>query len=321
MIPENLKKAILREISWDSRQDPIDGPHWVEVQFNPESLKLALSNQNASGDQRGGSAIQYVGAGTSKLSFDLWFDVTGLPGGDVRDLTNEVVFFMTPKATDEADKFIPPGVRFLWGSFLFEGIMDSLSEDLEYFSEDGRPLRAKLAISMSRQEIRFEEGRQQGGSGLGTQASSGRRQPSAARRRTGGGGRAKSTSRGSNQQVRDGDTVPGLAGEDWPAVAAANGIENPLDLEPGTILDLGDGHSLGGGLADGASFDDRAPTGGGLRAGAVGGATQSGGLGAGGAGSTGAGLSTRASITAERGGAASRAAVSASASFDIKLRR
>jgi len=278
MIPENLEKATLREISWDGNQDPVDGEHTVQVQFNPESLKVALTNQNASGDQRGGSAIQYVGAGTSKLSFDLWFDATGSPGADVRDLTNEVIFFMTPKATDQEDKFIPPGVRFSWGSFLFEGIMDSLNEDLEYFSEDGRPLRAKLSISMSRQEIRYEEGRQQGGSGLGTSASS-----------------------GSNRQAQDGDTVPDLAGPDWPAVAAANGIENPLDLEAGAILDLSAGLSLDAGLSvgagvsvgasldvglsAGASFDAGlsagASLGGGLRAGVSGGAGIGGGLGGG----------------------------------------
>lgn len=217
MIPEKLEKATLTEISWNANQEPeeIADAHKVKVQFNPESLKLALANQNASGDQRGGSAIQYVGKGTSKLSFDLWFDATGSADLDVRDATNEVIYFMTPKVTDEEDKFIPPGVRFLWGSFLFEGVMDSLNEDLEYFSEDGRPLRAKLAIAMSRQEINYERGRQQGGSGLGSHnADQGKR------------------------QTRDGDTVPSLAGENWPAVALANGIETPLNLNAGTILDL-----------------------------------------------------------------------------------
>lgn len=281
MIPENLTKAILREISWDSNQNPVDGNHSVEVQFNPESLKLALSNQNASGDQRGGSAIQYVGAGTSKLSFDLWFDTTGSPGQDVRDLTNKVIFFMTPKASGQEGKFIPPGVRFLWGTFLFEGIMDSLNEDLEYFSEDGRPLRAKLSISMSRQEIRFEEGSQQGGSGLGTTAAS-----------------------GGKQQAQDGDTVPDLAGDDWPAVAAANGIENPLDLAPGALLDLNPaaslnlglsaGASLGAGLSAGASFSAGfsagASLGGGLRAGVAGGANLGAGIGGGLSASAGAGI-------------------------------
>ncbi len=340
MIPENLAKATLKEISWDSNQDPVDGDHLVEVQFNPESLKLALSNQNASGDQRGGSAIQYVGAGTSKLSFDLWFDATEADGLDVRDLTNQVVFFMTPQSTDQEDKFIPPGVRFSWGSFLFEGIMDSLSEDLEFFSEDGRPLRAKLAIAMSRQEIRFEEGRQQGGSGLGTTAAS-----------------------GSNQQATDGNSVPDLTGDDWAPIAAANGIENPLDLGAGAVVDLSAGASLdaglsiGAGVSAGASLDAGlsagasfnagagASLGGGLRAGASAGAGIGGGLGGGVSGGfgtdiggdlsagfgvaessgfgvdAGAGATSTAGASAGFGGAAASASASASASFDRKIRR
>ena len=326
MPPATLAKALLREIRWDENQDPIEGAHSVSVQFNPESLKLALSNQTASGDQRGGSAIQFVGSGTSKLSFDLWFDATGIEGGDVRDLTNQVVFFMTPVATEEEGKFLPPGTRFSWGSFLFEGIMESLSEDLEYFSEDGRPLRAKMSISMSRQEIRYEEGRQQGGSGLGTTASS-----------------------AAPLQTAAGASVPDLAGDNWPAVAAANGIEDPLNLSAGTILNLSASAGASGGFGAsagvGASLGAGASLGGGLRAGAAGGISGGvgGGLG-GGVGVTGsarlgasagvgAGAGASAGFGASAGqvslsgptvslsGAPASAALSARADFDARLRR
>lgn len=309
MIPENLEKASLTEISWDDN-DPVEGDHVVQVQFNPESLKLALTNQNASGDQRGGAAIQYIGSGTSKLSFDLWFDVTSGSGRDVRDLTNEVVFFMTATTRNQQGEFIPPGVRFLWGSFLFEGIMDSLNEDLEYFSEDGRPLRAKLAISLSRQEIRYEAGRQQSGSGVGSNVAS-----------------------RNNQQVQDGRSVSDVAGKNWAPVAAANGIENPLDLAAGTILDLSANASIGASLSAGASFSGglsaSASLGGGLRAGASGGISGgiNGGIGAGISGGIsantgiGGGMNIVASSTARFGGAAASASVAAGASFDAKLRR
>lgn len=358
MIPENLVKATLREISWDTNQDVVDGSHFVQVQFNPESLKVTFSNQNASGDQRGGSAIQYVGAGTTKLSFDLWFDVTSSHHGggeateDVRELTNQVLFFMTPQkqppGPEGEDRYLPPGVRFQWGRFLFEGVMDSLNETLEYFSEDGRPLRSKLSVSFSKQEIRFEEGEQQGGSALGTSAAPG----------------------GSNQQAAAGDTLQGLAGANWPSIAAANGIENPLDLAAGAVVDLSAGISLDAGLSAGASFDASlsagASLGGGLRAGVSGGAGIGGGLGGGAGAGIGGGLSAgvggglgggvsggigggaglsggiggsaeiggslgvggQASLGAGvgagaslGGGAASSASASAGASFDNKLRR
>src|SRR3712207_1285983 len=78
----------------------------VAVQFNPETLKVSFANQvvpptNQSGDQRDTSNIQYVGKGTTKLSVQLWFDITALPEGgnsptDVRVLTKKVAYFITP---------------------------------------------------------------------------------------------------------------------------------------------------------------------------------------------------------------------------------
>ena len=53
----------------------------------------------------------------------------------------------------EGDKFVPPAVRFLWGSFQFDGLMDSLEESLEFFSNDGRPLRASMSLTLSQQKI------------------------------------------------------------------------------------------------------------------------------------------------------------------------
>ena len=94
--PIKLLKAELREISWDDQQQVQEGysEKTVQVQFNPETLKVNFSNQ--AGDQRGGSAVQFVAAGSTKLSLDLWFDVTVplpdgsmQPDGDVRKLTKK----------------------------------------------------------------------------------------------------------------------------------------------------------------------------------------------------------------------------------------
>lgn len=167
--PQKLAKALLQEITWDENQVVQELDRKVTVQFNPETLKVSYANQSAGGDQRGGSATQFVGQGTTKLAFDLWFDVTapqapeaqGQQGGDtqendVRKLTEKVVKFIQPKEEEEDGKFVPPGMRFLWGSFKFDGIVDSINENLEFFSEDGRPLRASLSVSLSKQEIQFQ---------------------------------------------------------------------------------------------------------------------------------------------------------------------
>src|SRR5579859_4883743 len=81
----------------------------VTVQFNPDTLKISLSNSistpDGSGDQRGSAPLQFVGAGSSKLTCTLWFDVTSAPvpaappeaapADDVRKLTNRVAYYMT----------------------------------------------------------------------------------------------------------------------------------------------------------------------------------------------------------------------------------
>src|SRR5256884_5366282 len=155
----SLVKAQLQQL--DEKFNKVDGGKEVPVQFNPETLKVSFSNQLATpanaGDQKGSAARQFVGAGTTKLSLQLWFDVT-VPGSksvdDVRKLTQEVAFFITPlKDKKDATKLIPPGVRFLWGSFQFDGLMDSLEESLEFFSSEGRPLRASMTLNLSQQKI------------------------------------------------------------------------------------------------------------------------------------------------------------------------
>jgi hypothetical protein len=240
----NLVRVKLKEIGWttDGQVDDSDpDAKEFEVQFNPESLKLVYTSTKAGGDQSGGSAIQYVGQGTSKLSMDLVFDAsrdsrvasdpdTGESSGepDVRNLTQQVIDFIKPKEEDrqDAESFAPPGLRVQWGSFLFEGVVDSVNETLDYWTEDGRPLQARVSLSMSRQEIQVRP--------PNLTTPSGNELP---------GTTALSPS-------RDGDSVAGLAGRNgdaanWQDVAAANGIENPRALGAGTLLDLKAGVSIG----------------------------------------------------------------------------
>src|SRR6266480_7236427 len=153
-----LAKAELKEL--DAQFDHvINEDKSTKVQFNPDSLKVSLANQIAApqgaGDQSGPQAQQFVGAGSTKLAVTLYFDVTaefpqGLPEtDDVRNLTKRVAYFITPKGDppNAPKKYIPPAVRFTWGSFQFDGIMESMEETLELFSFEGRPLRATLGIT------------------------------------------------------------------------------------------------------------------------------------------------------------------------------
>ena len=142
-MPESAKlaKAEFRQLDAEYKNE-INPENNVKVQFNPETLKVSFANQiqtpEGAGDQRGTPAQQFVGAGTTKLSLQLWFDVNAPQEGetvlDVRKLTEKISYYITPTAdAKDAKKFIPPAVRFIWGSFQFDGLMESLEESLEFF--------------------------------------------------------------------------------------------------------------------------------------------------------------------------------------------
>ena len=231
--PQTIAKAELQEIKWDNNQQVVELEKKVRVQFNPDSLKVAYTNTLGGGDQGKKAAVQFVSKSTTKLALDLWFDVTvdpddrapGAPN-DVRLLTREVSYFMTPKKDPRQQNPVPPGVRFAWGSFLFDGIMESLNESLELFSEEGRPLRSKVSISLLSQDIQREIRDLPGGGGAG-----------------GANGRA-APGRTPQEPVRQGETVQDVAGrqgqpENWRSIAEANDVDNPR--RPPGLLSPGGG--------------------------------------------------------------------------------
>lgn len=215
-----LAKARLVEIKWGDNQtkpEDVPGGRAVTVQFNPQTLRITYANQNAGGDQAGSRKVtQFVGSGTSKLAVELLFD-TSETGEDVRKRVEDVAFFMKVKDTKTR---VPPGTRFEWGSFIFRGVVDALGETLEYFSETGVPLRAVVTLNISRQDIEFEYGKA-----------------------ADEGGAAGAAPTQPLETARSDDSMQSLAGRsgrsgDWKAIAAANDIDDPMRLPPGTLVDV-----------------------------------------------------------------------------------
>lgn len=235
-MPESAKmeRAQLRELNADFQNEKSGGKQ-VSVQFNPETLKVTFNNQVQT--QEGAPSRLFVGAGTTKLAVQLWFDVSALPPEDstkdVRDLTSEVIYFITPQ--QEGQNFIPPALRFVWGSFSFDGIVESVEESLEFFSGEGRPLRASVSLNLTQQKIPPYAPRQGGRGG----------QPPGA---GGPGGIPVGTN--PLTQASAGASLQGLAEAagrgDWQALAAANGVENPRLLAAGQLVDLNVDVSSGG---------------------------------------------------------------------------
>jgi hypothetical protein len=244
-MPDAMKVAKAELYELDTRfQNKINADKATKVQFNPDSLKVTFANQiqqpSGGGDQGGSQAQQFVGAGSTKLAVQLWFDVTQELGElpdtmDVRQLTQRVAYFITPKGdpANKPKKFIPPAVRFSWGTFKFDGIMEGMEETLELFSAEGRPLRASVTITMTQQKITtfaFNDDVPQ---------------PPGFKRRAGTTPQTPAP-QGSNLQSlsKQNDTSGSDAGSggagnrDWQSVASANGIENPRRLAPGQLIDF-----------------------------------------------------------------------------------
>jgi hypothetical protein len=156
------------------------------------------------------------------------------PVDDVRRVTQKVVYFMTPQKSDaDPKKLSPPGVQFQWGSFLFKGMVEALEETLEYFSPDGKPLRASVNLTLSQQKIL--EANFKGDGKVPTRP-----------------GQAPLKAAKQNESLQN---MAGKNGkDDWQSIAAGNGIEDPLRMAPGALVDLNLGAGVGAGGPFGASF-------------------------------------------------------------------
>jgi hypothetical protein len=152
------KAALTAKTDQSGREIPVAARQPLEVDFNPESLKLSISNaMQANRKRRKKEPPQFVTDSTAKLSVELVFDTTTF-GFDVRIITSQVAQMMKPKGTrqqQQQKKGIPAIVIFEWGTFLFEGYIDSFNETLDFFAAEGVPLRSTVSLSISEQDDPF----------------------------------------------------------------------------------------------------------------------------------------------------------------------
>lgn len=163
--------------------DSPDLENAIDVQFNPTSLKVSLSNTIKENARNGNSrSAQFVDKSSSNLTVELIFDTTYIeqPGGtqgggqpatsastssnsrnnmqqgsDVRLYTKKIAdTFIKPVA--EGDKLkAPKRCLFQWGAFEFLGMVQSFDETLDFFSPEGRPLRATISLKLSEDRYQF----------------------------------------------------------------------------------------------------------------------------------------------------------------------
>jgi nucleoid-associated protein YgaU len=208
----------------------------LKVLFNPETYAIAKTvswsskspGQNDAGADDASTnrrfnapMLQFEGGASRTMNLELFYDVTEPVQGklvdDVRKLTNKLV------ALTRIDRLLgyPPLVRLNWGKppgrsdFPFTGVITSLNQTFTLFSNNGKPLRADVSMSLTEfidaeLDLRFTD-------------------PELTTRR-----------------IQRGDTLSNIAADvyrdpaQWRVIAEANQIDDPRQLNIGRLLSIPD---------------------------------------------------------------------------------
>jgi len=213
--------------------DDPDMDNAIDVQFNPATLKINLSNTLKASEQNGSSsAAQFVEKSSSSLALELMFDTTRAEddsdfeqGSDVRALTGNVARQFIQPEKSGSDMKAPKRCLFQWGAFEFIGLVESYDETLEYFSPGGTPLRAKLALKLKEDRFQF---RQTEGFQDPTEPAMPELSPTGKDENSNTGTESSDNSTPENQE-QETEPVPGPSEgkNNWRDTAEYNGIENP----------------------------------------------------------------------------------------------
>jgi hypothetical protein len=191
--------------------------------FNPGELNFSRSNSWSAPDMpgKGVPTLTYQGAQSGTMTIKLFFDTTDT-GEPVTGYTDQVMTLMEvdpslPGSNENTNNARPPWVQFHWGSmYSFKAVITSASVNFNYFSSDGKPLRADVDLSLTQY---------QDGKAFGPQnPTSGTPHPHRSHR------------------VQPGETLDRIAAihygspTKWRVIADLNGIEDPMALRPGRIL-------------------------------------------------------------------------------------
>lgn len=186
------------------------------VLFNPAEYTFNISNsfQETSLPGLGNPIVQFVNGQSQTLSMELFFDTWTNEGGtDVTDRTRRFAELLDI----DADLHAPPPVRFAWGSFSFQAVVQSLSQRFTMFNAEGTPVRATLTVEFKQYRPLSEQ----------------LEQP-----------RRNSAEKTKRRVLTADDSLWAMAQREygdvleWRRIARHNRIENPRLIEAGTVLTL-----------------------------------------------------------------------------------
>lgn len=241
-----LEKAKLQEVRADRNETTEGEP--VEVQFNPTSLKLKITNSVEGGQSRGRQRRQQNAKSSTVLTLELIFDSAdedenGAPVS-VRKKTAIIEKYVFAKKDGTET---PPKLRFEWKEFIVTGIVESVDMDFDLFAPDGTALRAKASLSLKEQDSKY----------MLLREGAGARNSDNGRGQGGGSDGRPGTEAGGGNSDR---SAPALEGETAPEFAARQGLDPTAwrglnaDLSAGLSLDAGVEIGFNAGLSAGAGI-------------------------------------------------------------------
>ena len=195
----------------------------ISCMFNPADLALSQSNAwvGSTTPGKGAPVLRYTGAASGVLRLTLFFDTTA-DGQSVSTHTSQIAALMDvntslPGSSSTTNNARPPWVIFHWGDFhSFKSVVTQLDVTYDYFGSDGTPLRARANMTLTQYQPDSAKPAQNPTSGTPYPHRVHRVQPGETLDRI--------------SALHFGDSTR------WRDIAAANGIEDPLALQPGALL-------------------------------------------------------------------------------------
>lgn len=217
------------EVVDKNRHDPGEYPDndSIEFVFNPSKLSLSAQgkwDQPAQAGNKKATTPTYTGPEPQSLDFEFILDsweasgpVTRAKDRSVSDDIDTLVSWTRPtKSTRDTKKPRPPLVRLNWGHEYFVAYVATITTTLTMFDKDGNPVRATVKVTL-KEAPKLPKGQNPtSGSRVGHQSCS----------------------------VVSGDSLASIAQRHyddpryWRGLAAANDIDDPRQLRPGTRLYL-----------------------------------------------------------------------------------
>lgn len=200
----------------------------VPCLFNPENFSVEKSNEFAAVNIPGLSSpvYQFVRGNARSVTMDLFFD-TYEESIDVRIFTDRItgwdagsMFSKLPDAVKglmdiDSDLHAPPICFFIWGTYIFQCIIERATKKFTMFHPLGFPVRATVSVTLKEySEVIFQLKEL----------------------------KLQSSDLTKRWVVKKGDSLWTIAAKeygdpaDWRLIADANQIENPRTLQPGQEL-------------------------------------------------------------------------------------